>query len=335
MKKTISIILGIFLACSLSLSAFAEGEATLINSAGITPDSFLYPVDEFIEDIALMLANEDEEKVQLLTEIAEERLGESEVMAGEGKEDFAEEALASYDESLNKATEIIEEIINNSELNELDINDTAEESQEQDAINEEYIHGLKNIIDESRDETIEVLENISEKTSEEGKEKLELVIQMQKEKKEAVKNMVEKRHELNAKKKELNSAKAQLIKESKKGDEESVIKVQEEYDLKLVNYNNSKTELNAAKEYKQAINEEYSNNNIEKLEETETNALNENDDKVELKKEDLIKKEQVKEKVEVKKEEVKEKVETKKEEVKEKVEIKKEETKENKGNSKK
>jgi molybdopterin converting factor small subunit len=96
---------------NVSGMAFAEGAVSFSGTAGITPDSVLYGVDTVLDDIKISLTFNGASKVEAITDVAEERLGESEVMVEEGKEDLAKTAIEEYSENMEIANEILQQII--------------------------------------------------------------------------------------------------------------------------------------------------------------------------------------------------------------------------------
>jgi hypothetical protein len=224
MKKLRILLTGIFVTLNIATPVLAEGETiSFKEEAGITPDSMLYPVDKIIDEASVALTFDEEKKVEVLTEIAEERLGESEVMAEEGKQDLVEEALAEYEENMNEAVEVLDNIIEGAqkedekdvlvdETTELTDEELADIEKEQDEIEK-----LNELLTQQQEKSIEVLEELQDTVSDEAKTKLEQVIEMQVAKKEAVAKLVQKRHEFNEQKKALNMAKVQFKKASKTG----------------------------------------------------------------------------------------------------------------------
>ncbi|HSQ87526.1 DUF5667 domain-containing protein, partial [Romboutsia sp.] len=212
MKKLRSILLtGVFVTLNISTTAFAKEKIiSFKEEAGITPDSILYPIDKLMEKTSLALKFDEEKKVKTLTEIAQERLGESEVMAEEGKQDLVEEALKGYEESIHETTELIDNIVE--EVQNIDnedmIEDEATELTEEELADidkeEDKIENLKEELTNQQGQSIEVLGQLQDTVSDEAKVKLQQVLEMQIAKKEAVTNLVEKVHEFNKEKKELN-----------------------------------------------------------------------------------------------------------------------------------
>jgi hypothetical protein len=79
MKKNVSAIAALAVVFGLSGSASAADPATYANLAGITPDNaILYPIDQAIESAQMLLTTDPEDQAELQSELALERLGESE-----------------------------------------------------------------------------------------------------------------------------------------------------------------------------------------------------------------------------------------------------------------
>jgi hypothetical protein len=87
MKKLKIFVVTVAMLANIGGTAFAEGVDSFKDNAGITPDSILYGVDKALENVKLSITFTGEGKVEVLSDIAEERLGESEAMAEAGNED--------------------------------------------------------------------------------------------------------------------------------------------------------------------------------------------------------------------------------------------------------
>lgn len=84
----------------------AEGEI----NAGITPDSILYDLDVFFDDLRLQIQTNSEERANVGLDIAEERIAEIKIMSEENKIEAMERAIEQH----QKQTQQIE----NSEVGE-------------------------------------------------------------------------------------------------------------------------------------------------------------------------------------------------------------------------
>jgi len=215
MKKLAIALLVAFAVSNVGIKAFAVEDNTLKNKAGITPDSILYTVDKAIDSIKVAFTFNNAKKVEVLIKVAEERLGESEVMAEEEKDELAEKALESYNETMDKAQEKLDEALKDSE---------DEKDQEKvDKINE-----VEKTMLERTTKNLEVLKGLQDKVGENAQATIKAVIEMQLTKKTAVATMVEKRHELNDAKQAYNSLKAKLEEAKKAGDAATIAKMEEE-----------------------------------------------------------------------------------------------------------
>ena len=310
MKKLRSILLtGVFITLNISTTAFAnEKIISFKEEAGITPDSMLYPIDKLMEKTSVALKFDEEKKVKILTEIAQERLGESEVMIQEGKQDLVEEALKGYEESINETTDLIDNIIE--EVQNIDnedmLKDETTELTDEELVDidkeEDKIENLKEELTKQQEQSIEVLGQLQDTVSDEAKVKLEQVLQMQIAKKAAVTNLVEKVHEFNKEKKELNMLKVQLKKSSKTGDEEAIKKAEQDYQLKLNEYNISKENMEEAKEQHKIIVKQ----NLDEKDRDEDESENQENKQQEQIKEELGKEQEKKQQERIEKEPKKE-----------------------------
>ncbi len=254
MKKISILVASILVFGSFSTRAFAADANTQISQtteaavsfkdeAGITPDSLLYTIDQAVDKLRVLLASSDEKKAEVIADIAEERLGESEVMAEKGETALAEKALEDYNNKITEAAEKLQTVVNNTEAaSEENTNEKLEQS----------IIDLEKSIQDVQEKSLAVLENLKDVIAKEGTEAVEKVIEEQTAHKEAVANFVKERHEFNAVKKDLNMAKVALKKIEKGGDEEAIKKAQEELTLKQQAYMEAKAELHTAFQAKKA-----------------------------------------------------------------------------------
>lgn len=209
MKKITTLVAAAAIIFNLSGGVLAADPTSLQDKAGITPDSILYPVDEAIDNLKISLAQNTDSKVQALADVAEERLGEGEVLASEEKGDLAQTAIEDFNNKMDQASQEVQNVINK----------TDEENTEE---NLDKANDLNRELELKQKNSIEVLKKVQEKVSGNAKEAIGKVIEMQTKKKEAVANMIKERHELNAAKKELKDAAVQLKKAQKSGTEEDI-----------------------------------------------------------------------------------------------------------------
>lgn len=211
--------------------------------AGITPDSLLYTIDKAVDELRLFLANTEEKEAAVIADIAEERLGESEVMTEEGKIELAQKALEEYNQKITEAAAKLQEVVVNLEA-------TSEENMDEKL--EQSIAELEKAIQEAQQKSLEVLDILKDVIGEEDSEAIEEVVEEQTAHKEAVENFVKERHEFNAAKKSLNMAKVDLKKIEKAGDEEAVKAAQDKLTTAQNEYMAAQTELHAAFQAKKA-----------------------------------------------------------------------------------
>jgi hypothetical protein len=255
MKKISILIASILVLGSFSTRAFAaeantqaiqttEAEVSFKGDAGITPDSLLYTIDQAVDKLRVLFATSDEKEAIVTADIAQERLGESEVMAEKGEAELAEQALKEYNENITEAADKLQEAVNNKEAA---VEETADEKLEQS------IADLEKAIQEVQEKSLVVLDNLKEVIAKDSVDTVEKVIEEQTEHKEAVAKFVAERHEFNAAKKELNMAKVTLKKLEKGGTEAEVKAAQDTLTAAQKDYMTAKGELQAAFQAKKAV----------------------------------------------------------------------------------
>lgn len=230
--------------------AFGLEESTLKAEAGITPDSILYPIDKVIDNLKVAASFSDEAKVETLVTVAEERLGESEAMAQEGKTDLVDEAIKGYNDNMEEASEIFETVLEN-------------KGTSTDEKTTEKLEELEKTIQDKQMKSLEVLTNLQSKLGDKAKEVIARVIEMQTAKKEAVKAMVEERHRLNALRQSMNEAKGALQKAKEAGDAAAIEATQAAFDDSEKSYETAKETMKKVFEEKKAA----SQGGIEKVKE--------------------------------------------------------------------
>lgn len=338
MRKCLALAAGFIFMLSLAVPGFAQEDEVIsyADKAGITPDSILYPVDVALDDLKVFFTLGDENKVTALTDVAEERLGESEVMLEKGDEEKALELVEEYSQKMQQAYEIVEKVAqenlenqnkvestNKDTSNEVGQNepqdaqntDTEQNTESTEAEQSSPEEGLENpdsqqtpaeegnsdtdISDDGstsnennepntievrlrlrQENSIRVLNAIKDKLPEQARERIEKVIEMQTEKKEAVAKMVEARHRYNAAKQELKKAEVQLKKAMKTGDQERIAEAQKLVQEKEAVQLQAKEQLNDAITQKKAAvkNRVRNQNNQDNQEENkENNEVDETD----------------------------------------------------------
>ncbi|APM38929.1 DUF5667 domain-containing protein [Clostridium kluyveri] len=209
MKKITILAASVIMTLSIGGTTFAANTATLKDRAGITPDSILYPADKRVDSIKVTLCFSDETKADKLSQIAQERLGESEVMVSKNKKDLADTALNDYQSNMDAAENKIEDAINN--------NQTVDN---QDKLKKlEYIESK---ITDKQKKSLDVLAALQNKVGDKAKDVVAKVIEMQTAKRDAILALKKERTVYNNTKKQYNEAKAAIEKAKKSGDETTI-----------------------------------------------------------------------------------------------------------------
>jgi hypothetical protein len=262
MKKIAILVASVLVLGGFSTRTFAAGVTTQTteptesavsykDEAGITPDSLLYVIDKAVDDLRVVLAGSEEKEAAVIADIAEERLGESEVMTEAGKVELAQKALEEYNKAITEAAAKLQEVVVN-------LGTTSEESSEAaveentDSKLEQSIVDLEKAIQGVQEKSLVVLSSLKDVVAKDSVEAVEDVIEEQTAHKEAVANFVAERHEFNAAKKALNMAKVALKKVEKGGSEEAVKAAQDKLTAAQTEYVTAQTELHAAFQAKKA-----------------------------------------------------------------------------------
>ena len=254
MKKIAILVASVLVLGGFGTRTFAAGTNTQTTqpadtvvsykeAAGVTPDSLLYIIDKAIDDLRVVLASSEEKEAAVNADIAEERLGESEVMTEEGKVELAQKALEEYNEKITEAAAKLQAVVVN-------LGATAEENADDKL--EQSIADLEKAIQAVQEKSLVVLDSLKGLVAEESVEAVEEVIEEQTAHKEAVASFVAERHEFNAVKKSLNMAKVALKKIEKGGNEADVKTAQDKLTAAQTEYMTAKTELHAAFQAKKA-----------------------------------------------------------------------------------
>ena len=130
LKKVKNIVATSVLLSALTIgpNVFAD-DHEVVAEPGTTPDSFLYGIDLFLEDMQIAFSFNSETDAELLLQFAQERLSEAKLMTEEEKLEFVKESMDDFLEKIENAQELIAEIvvdenvdeeIKDSLLNELD-----------------------------------------------------------------------------------------------------------------------------------------------------------------------------------------------------------------------
>ena len=95
MKISIMMVLLLF----LTIPALAQDELT---DPGITPDSLLYPIDLFLDDVNLAVTFNEDTKLDKQFKIAEERIAEAQSMLKSGNAVAANRAIYEHNELMEQ-----------------------------------------------------------------------------------------------------------------------------------------------------------------------------------------------------------------------------------------
>jgi hypothetical protein len=262
MKKIAILVASVLVLGGFSTRTFAAGVTTQTTEpteaavsykeeAGITPDSLLYVIDKAVDDLRVVLAGSEEKEAAVIADIAEERLGESEVMTEAGKVELAQKALEEYNKAITEAAAKLQEVVVNLGTTSEESSDVAVE-ENKDSKLEQSIVDLEKAIQGVQEKSLVVLSSLKDVVAKDSVEAVEGVIEQQTAHKEAVANFVAERHEFNAAKKALNMAKVALKKVEKGGSEEAVKAAQDKLTAAQTEYVTAQTELHAAFQAKKA-----------------------------------------------------------------------------------
>lgn len=248
MKKKFILALSLFFSMSLSVPAFAAENTTTADNtsttenyksyAGITPGSIFYSLDEALDNLSVKLANTPSDKIEKLLEVERERLGEIQTLMDSKKIDLGVETLTALKTLSDETSTDINSILNDNNASETDVKnvDTA-------------IKDVENFNTNSVD-TLNALKN---KLPKNASEKVAAVAEMQTKRKEAVKQMVTARHELNDAKKAVTTAKKALADAAKSGDAAAIQKAKADLDAANTTLSEKKTAFENAKKNKSEV----------------------------------------------------------------------------------
>ncbi|MBC2581112.1 DUF5667 domain-containing protein [Clostridium sp. DJ247] len=213
MKKIGLFVTALAVSLSLGGNVFADTTtATLADQAGITPDNtIVYPIDKALDNLKISMASGDDKKAEALADVAEERLGESEVMTEKGKTGLSTEIINEYNDKITEAQEKVADAI-----------DKASNGTTDSAIKLDELKNLETKIADKQLKSIEVLKNIENKVSGNAKETISQVIEMQTRKKEAIAAVIKERQILLQTKKAVKEAEKSLEQAKKAGDEQAI-----------------------------------------------------------------------------------------------------------------
>lgn len=205
MKKNIIIAAAMVAVLGLSGAVSAAETNTYANKAGITPDNVVfYPLDKALEGLRIAVSSGLGNKADIISKIAEERLGESEVMASKGKTELAKTALDEYNKDITEAFNNIKTVTKS----EIEANGTISDK----------IKAIEERIAERQAKSLDVLNKMEDNASENAKTTLQMVIDMQTAKKEAMVNILKSKQLLMGAREALNIAKSALEQAKTSGD---------------------------------------------------------------------------------------------------------------------
>lgn len=364
-KKITALLITAFLTTSPFGTAFAA-EAENVNSvAGITPDSIFYSVERTVEKIQLVLTSDPVKTVTLLTDNAEERLAEAQVMNEEDKVELAEQAANEYTTTVDQVSQIIQTAVE--QANAEDVSNTTTGTTtgattgtttetttgttstttgtttdtttpttggvNQDGMNAVLAELLKKN-EELQKKSVNVLASLLDKLPENAQKAITAVIVKQVLHTEAVRNYVEAKKEYNKDRNSETKAKLEAAIKAKK-EIKSVIETK----LAEINAEGSVEVLGSAESGEQNAEDNEIMESLEKVKDKVEKDLKAKKDvqekklEVEKKAEDQKKAEEKKIEIEEKKLETQKKVEKKKKEAQQKVEEKVKEDQKKKGNN--
>jgi len=237
MKKIMVLVTSIVVTINLGSSVFASDASTLKDQAGITPDSILYTADKAVDNLKVTLSSSEEGKANTLSEIAEERLGESEVMASEDKQDLASTALTDYENNINEAQTKIQDAI-----------DKTETAGDEDRLKD--VENIENKIIDKQKKSLDVLTKLQDKLPDKAKAIVAKVIEMQTAKRNALIAVKKERQIYNDAKKQYNEAKTALETAKQSGNEAAIKTAEDLLQQKKLVLNTEKQNLAKAVESK-------------------------------------------------------------------------------------
>lgn len=218
MKKISILVCSIVISLGLSSVAYASGDVSMRDKAWITPDSNLYFIQKLYDSLRITLSGDDINKAQVLSNISEEKLGESEIMVDKNKPELVEKSLQAYNNYINQSVEIVK--------------NTEKDKDELTTDKTEELNKLEDELQNKEINSIEVLKKIEAKLPDKAKTVVQNVIEMQTSKKEAIIALREERLALNDARKQYIQSKQQLKLAQQAGDSTVIAKAQEDLNTK-------------------------------------------------------------------------------------------------------
>ncbi|MFZ5626559.1 MAG: DUF5667 domain-containing protein [Bacillota bacterium] len=214
--------------------------------AGVTPDSWLYPLERFLEQLQLAITFSEQAKAELLATLAQERMAEAETMQAAGKYDLAVKATADLVTTVQ----------------------TLENMQTQ--LPAEVATTISPKIQEVKQQSVDTLNQVLAKTPDEARDNLEDV----KDRLELIKEFVSSHKELQQAKQEVKAAEKALNEAINTSNPEAIEKAQE-------NLQETQDKLNEATEKQAEAKEEMkekTKKETEKEKKKEKDSLNDEDE---------------------------------------------------------
>lgn len=248
MKKKFILALSLFFSMSLSMPAFAAENTTTADNtsatenyksyAGITPGSIFYSLDEALDNLSVKLANTPSDKIEKLLEIERERLGEIQTLIDSKKIDLGVETLTALKTLSDETSTEINSILNDNNASETDV---------------KTVNAAIKDVENFNTNSVDTLNALKNKLPKNASEKVAAVAEMQAKRKEAVKQMVTARHELNDAKKAVTTAKKALADATKSGDAAAIEKAKTDLDTANTTLSEKKTAFENAKKNKSEV----------------------------------------------------------------------------------
>jgi len=104
-----------------------ETDEDLEEEAGITPDSWLYSIEQMIESVQLAVTFSAEGKAELLIEFADERLAEAQIMAEKEQQELVRKVIQAYTQTIKQANFQVQQVIEEQQGTTENNGNTAEE----------------------------------------------------------------------------------------------------------------------------------------------------------------------------------------------------------------
>lgn len=259
MRKNIMAVAAMAAVIGFSGVVSAADDTSFKSNAGITPDNvILYPFDKAIEKIQLKFASDPVKQAELLANFAEERLGESEEMAAKGKEKYEEGALNDYKDKIALAADKIKT--------------EAQDSADKDEAFQKKLAAIDQRMKDLDTKSSEILNKLGENASDNAKATLQAVIEMQKNKLTAMKDVFEAKQALVPLKTTLQEAREALAAAKDGKDEAAIKEAQAVLDKAMTAYNTGKEAVKNAKSDVKSVGEIKKEAATDKKEKTDENV---------------------------------------------------------------